>query len=207
MVRCTIIAVLFLWIVNEKHVRVIKPILYIIALGVFFFLSTAYFAFFLGMVVAEVAERYSERLNCRRYMWLVICGICVFLFPFLFNENHLSSKNEAFLGMCFAVLLLSATELENMSKLIINRKAYRLITFLDKNSFAFYLLHVLVLKTFSNNAFSFMQRHVSLKEECIIMIVWIFTVIICWGVSDLFTKYVLIYIKNIWRKRNESIAL
>ena len=206
LVKCIFLAMLFLKYANDKYKKIV---LYIVALVFFAFTSTTCFAYFSGMIVGEITEMYRNRENSRKgkWKWIAIGSICLFLFPFVFNEDHLQSKNVLLLSICFATLLLATLNLEKDYKPDRCKKCYKVLSFLDKNTFSFYLLHVFVFRTFSYNVFNQMKEVICVKEEMHILVTWIVSVVICLMISNIFTKYVLGFLRKKRRDIDEGITL
>lgn len=167
---------------------------------------SGYFTFLLGMLTAYILIVKRDIID-DRYRWRYRAGITAMfiIFPFLYNEDHLNIENKSVLGICFAGIILGLYCLEKLGYFLLSEKSKKIINFLADNSYSFYLIHVLVQKTFSTNFYIFVEKYVA-NSIILIFTDWVMTLIITWGLAHVFNRYVInglnrLLVKNFVVKR------
>lgn len=183
-------AMYLLW--QENETKLIK-ILYLIIWGILSLKSVSYFSFFCGMMAAVLAKEERIVLIGKKYR-NVISVLCVLLFPFLFNEQHLSAYNIMTLSICFAILLLTISVKNGNGLKPFCKKG---IDFLDNNSYSFYLVHVFVQKTVTANVYYVCPKYIQ-NEIWLIVMLYVFTFGITWILAHVFTKTVIIRVRKVF---------
>jgi peptidoglycan/LPS O-acetylase OafA/YrhL len=181
----------FLFVFGRRSIRGFG---YIILLIIFY--DTFYLAFILGMILSDIYNnnnnKYLHYVNkCKYCGWLfLIIGIILGSFT-LINIDHtfyrflkidfLSNKYRM-IGSFFIVL--SVISSYNLQKIL----SMHIFQFLGKISFSLYLLHLLILGSFSCNLFLYLINIVSYNMS--VFIVFISTTIVAIISSWFMYKYV-----------------
>lgn len=187
--RCYVYGICF-WCILRKC----KKLGGVLWIGTLLFLinRSGYFCFFIGMFAAYMLLDKNMILINDRYRWgyrLIIITAFI-LFPFLYNEDHLNNGNKSALGICFAAIVSGLYCLEKLHPCLRGDKIDKIMIFFANNTYSFYLLHVLIQKTFSSNFYIWMERYVG-NDPVLIFWDWLLTFIITWGFAHVFSIYVV----------------
>lgn len=190
-----IVLSLTMCLLHRNNERKVIKILYVTICAIFSLRSMSCFSFFCGIIAAELT---GKVIISRKYR-SIICIICVFIFPFLFNEQHLNYYNIMALSICFAIILMEIQNFRITSVIDIQimERRKNIISFFEKNSYSFYLIHVFNLKTLISNIYPILRNLIQ-NEIMLIGLLYVIAIFSTWILADIFTKVIIVRIKNIF---------
>lgn len=175
--------------------RKIRPLIYTLLIIIFW--KTFFLAFILGMLLCDVTVDKKNNLfsnNGLKLFWLLLLPASLFIasysnekifFSFLKLSFLTSGENSDFYHTIGAFLLLASIIRLDW---LINFLSQKYILFLGKISFSLYLIHFLVISSFSSFLFYTLAFHISYNLTSIIVFPLTLAVTIC--SAYFFTKYV-----------------
>ncbi len=161
-------------------------------------LNVTYFALFTGMLVAEITTVAKTKIGTIKFTYVKLAAVfAIIVAPFTYNEDNLSDVNAIIFEACMVLFILMICILEMKYSIAINQNIKKAINRLDVNSFAFYLLHVLVLNIFSRQFYNYFITSWGMEWDYLIVAMdYIVTFCVIWILSNVFENYI---IKNINR--------
>lgn len=196
MLRCYILGTIILICITRE--RRFKHAIYIVCLMIFGMKqSTAYFAMVLGMMAADYGEVIVN--NKKKVKHVNIFVVLLFMIaPFTYNEQHLQSINKMVLSLVVALAIFWMFIAERSADSVFLKNT-KIIDWFDTNSYAFYLVHVLVLNILSYPLYQVLMIWFGEYEMGVIIVDYFISLGITWMIAYIYNSIVI--------KRNKMIYI
>lgn len=148
--------------------------------------------YIIGMICGEIGGCIDCKKIQHNKLGAAVGAIALIISPFLYNQQHQDLNNKVMLGIAISIFILG---------MLIARGGFtdyesRVVDWLDKNNFAFYLLHVIFIDIISSKIYSLGmaicgEKNVKKTETVIILFDYIVSLAAIWWLADLYEKYII----------------
>lgn len=186
LMMCYIIAYIYIAVCNNN--KYIRRFMYPVIIAFTYVYARSYVVFIIGMVCGEICGYLYSKDYKGEKKGIVIGLIAFVISPFLYNEYHLTEDDRIMLAISISIFMFGMIWARGK----ITDKRNTVVDWLDKQSFSFYLVHVLFLDTISNWIYNLFMRICSGKYEMgILLLDYAISLIGIWILAYFYEKLVI----------------